>query len=82
VYKTVPRSQPKYRSVELFKVDLQSNLRVYLDNNTWLRVKPKGPLPWDQSDMFSAYRNYLGIVQSGREHLQFESGFGSRGGAL
>ncbi len=54
----------EYRSADLFKLDLQSNLRAYIQADLWEKIKPKHPLPWDYSDMLVSYRKYTQTVGS------------------
>jgi hypothetical protein len=56
------RFMEEYRSMELFKTDLQSNLRKYVSDATWQIIKPKHPLPWDYSDMVVSYRKYTQLA--------------------
>ena len=59
------RIMEEYRSVDLFRLDLQSNLRAYIQEDLWEKIKPKHPLPWDYSDMLVSYQKYTRMVGSG-----------------
>jgi hypothetical protein len=62
----ITRCLKKYNSGDLFKVDLQTNLKTYIDTSVWLKIKPKHPLPWDYSDMLLTCRKYVEQSNSSR----------------
>ena len=47
----ISRRYVKYETWYEFKKDLEANLGCHLVNELWLQLKPKAPLPWDDSNM-------------------------------
>lgn len=47
-----------------FKKVLESNFGKFIPNDLWLQVKPKNPLPWDESDLHTSLL-LLSINKSG-----------------
>lgn len=54
----------EYRTSELFRLDLQTNLRTYIDSDLWQKIKPAHPLPWDYSDMLHSFQKYTRLAGS------------------
>jgi hypothetical protein len=44
-------SRKEYVTWYAFKKDLEEHLWGHVANDTWLEIKPKRPLPWDETDM-------------------------------
>jgi hypothetical protein len=50
----VAKCLKEYTTWYAFKKDLEDHLWGHVENDTWLKVKPKRALPWDESDMLIA----------------------------
>ncbi len=54
----------QYRTWYDFKRVLESKLGHALSVNLWLRVKPRNPLPWDESDLATSFAEVTKIKRS------------------
>jgi len=52
---TGTKNTPQYMTWYEFKKDLEKRLGYSILNWDWFRVKPKTPLPWNDSNLRSAF---------------------------
>lgn len=56
-----------------FKKDCDNILGHSLLNETWLKVKPRNPLPWNEFDMISVILAVTSLRKANR-HIKQEAG--------
>jgi hypothetical protein len=67
---SVPRDPTRYDTWSAFKQDLELNLWCHVENSLWLKIKPKRPLPWHDSDMEAAISQLSDVLALGQNQVK------------